>query len=123
MDILFALVFTGLASAALWRSFKLKKEGVFAIGTVIKSFYVGGRNKEWLKIRFKTLNNSTVEFDAPISAVFFSAPKVGEQIPLLYNRHNSKEVVIYNVNYMWFAPIGAIIGGVALLFFSIMDRF
>lgn len=120
MDILFSLVFTGFGFAMIWRSIKLKREGIFTIGTVTKAYYSKRRG---VRVRFKTLHNKRVEFNAGGSSYmhFSSGYQVGSQVPVLYNRHNSKEAIIYNVDFMWYIPIGLTITGIILLYFSIIN--
>ena len=98
--------FRGNRFYLLIRSLRLRKKGVFAIGTVTQINKTGRSYS--VTIQFTTIKGEEIQTSGMTTSYPKSGLRVGNSVPLLYDPDNLKSVVEYNVITMWILPLGII---------------
>jgi len=118
MTIIFGLAMTGLGLFSFWRSFQLRRKGLFTIGTVKNVKWIGRHPHVF--VSFKTLEKKMIVFDVGGWTSITSSPlyQVGNPVPVLYDPQNPTDAVIYTIDVMWIVPLVLIGIGLFMIYYG-----
>ena len=105
MAIILGSALAGFGLFGIWRSVKLRINGIFTIGTVTRVKMMGKVPN--IFIRFKTVKKKAVVFRAGGWTAINTSPfyQVGNSVPVLYNPDNPSDATVYTFDFMWLLPL------------------
>jgi hypothetical protein len=119
LSILFLLSFGGIGVFLLIRSLRLRRKGIFAIGTVAQIKKTGRSYPT--TVQFTTIKGEEIQISGMTVSIPVSILRIGNSVPLLYDPDNPKSAVEYNPLTMWFLPLGFIGASILALYIMIFQ--
>lgn len=115
------LIFLGVGSFLLWRSVRLRRKGLFTMGTVTR-VYIRRKGAARITVSFKTTRNKTIIFTPGGWTGISASPfyQVGSPVPILYDPHNPQNAVVYTNDFMWWLPLCLIVLGLFIIYQGLM---